>query len=182
MNRFFPDTDFDRWPLVGRRRIGISFRSVRNAKKKTRVEGHNCSLNNLGGRPCRAITNRGSEDERFDVLVGHWLYVEWIHQKWKYTSCVHDNVKFTFTQCHPSLRRWELRIAHMILQRIRNLLPAISPVITIVTMKYHHVEHDDSHRESVRLLWREAFCPDLENSQLRFPTLLFFFPFPANYK
>jgi len=54
------------------------------------------SLNNLGGRPCPTTANRDSRDERFDVLVGHWLYVAWI-QKWKYTSCVHGSVKFTFT-------------------------------------------------------------------------------------
>lgn len=56
--------------------LSNAFEVFRNAKKRNqkREEEYNCSLNNLE-RPCRATANRSSADERFDVLVGHWLYV-----------------------------------------------------------------------------------------------------------
>lgn len=96
-------------------------------EKKSRGGGYNCSLDNP---QWTALPDHHRWQlrvaEQFDVLVGHWLSVAWIHQKWKCTSCLHDSVKFTFTQCHRAIPtpRKVIRIAtHIAVPKVfRSLL------------------------------------------------------------
>lgn len=94
-------------------------------------------MGDLGGpAPIGAVVAR---DKRFDVLVGHWLFVDRGSTRSESAHvCVHDSVKFTFTQYQrrPGDGSYESLPASF----LRSRLPFVPPIYPLCSLRMRRRE------------------------------------------